>query len=166
MREQEVIRFLLGSFRNTLNKFSKASACQMYMYAGILQPKDMSRACLLTTFNCWIMCLLTLQRNGPSAYQHVISALEGRRLQQEDEGLQPTSKPLYKVTGVKMLLASVRNELRLAKSKVPGKTSIMSWLQVGLSLVFLDLHIYRCSCPPVKLKCTDRALPYLLAEFS
>ena len=102
----------------------------------------MSRACLLATFqvHCWITCLLILQRNGPSAYQHVISALEGRRLQQEDEGLQPTSKPLYKVTGIKMLLASVRNELRLAKSKVPGKTSVMSWLQVGLSFVSRLAH--------------------------
>lgn len=83
-----------------------------------------------------------LQRNGPSAYQHVISALEGRRLQQEDEGLQPTCKPLYKVTGIKMLLASVRNELRLAKSKVPGKTSVMSWSQVALFCLRMRTPIF------------------------
>ena len=108
---------------------------RLHTELAVLQPDNIPRAFKRCAQLNDTSALLILQRNGPSAYQHVISALEGRRLQQEDEGLQPTSKPLYKVTGVKMLLASVKNELRMAKSKVPGKTSVMSWLQVDLSLV-------------------------------
>lgn len=92
--------------------------------------------------NSLYQAVVLLQRNGPSAYQHVISALEGRRLQQEDEGLQPTLKPLYKVSGIKMLLSSVRSELRTAKSKIPGKTGSMSWSQVNLDLIVATARIH------------------------
>lgn len=77
--------------------------------------------------SAWVV----LQRNGPSAYQHIISALEGRRLQQEDEGLHPSARPLYRVPAIKILLGSVRNELRLAMSKIREKPSAMSWSQVS-----------------------------------
>ena len=48
VREQEVIRFLLGSFRNTLNKFSKASACQIYMYTVLAFCNP--RTCLVPVY--------------------------------------------------------------------------------------------------------------------
>ena len=74
-----------------------------------------------------------LQRNGPSAYFTLISALERRRVEQEDAGLNPTSKSLYKVTSIKRILASVVNEHRAAKSKVPDKNSTISWAQVKVN---------------------------------
>lgn len=91
-----------------------------------------------------------MQRNGPSAYFTLISGLERRRQEQEDAGLSPTSKSLYKVTSIKRIIGSVVNEHRAAKSKVPEKNSTLSWNQVkmyshlfGLSSQYLEMLDYR-----------------------
>lgn len=83
-----------------------------------------------------------MQRNGPSAYFTLISALERRRQEQEDAGLQPTSKSLYKVTSIKRILGSVVNEHRAAKSKVPEKNSTLSWRQVYGKDRICTLHAF------------------------
>lgn len=73
-----------------------------------------------------------IQRNGPAACYHLLSALERRRQEQEDAGLKPTplAKSLYKVTNIKRILASIVNECRAARNQVPSKNSSISWDQV------------------------------------
>ncbi len=83
-----------------------------------------------------------MQRNGPSAYFTLISGLERRRQEQEDAGLSPTSKSLYKVTSIKRIIGSVVNEHRAAKSKVPEKNSTLSWNQVKMYSHLFGLSQY------------------------
>lgn len=82
---------------------------------------------------------VNLQRNGPSAYFTLISGLERRRQEQEDAGLSPISKSLYKVTSIKRIIGSVVNEHRAAKSKVPEKNSTLSWNQVKMYSHFFGI---------------------------
>ena len=79
-----------------------------------------------------------VQRNGPAACYNLLSALERRRQEQEDAGLNPVpmGKSLYKVTTIKRILASIVNECRAAKSEIPGKNSTISWDQVWPSCCF------------------------------
>ena len=81
-----------------------------------------------------------MQRNGPSAYFTLISGLERRRQEQEDAGLSPTSKSLYKVISIKRIIGSIVNEHRAAKCKVPDKNSTLSWNQVKCTVTFLVFH--------------------------
>lgn len=94
-----------------------------------------------------------MQRNGPSAYFTLISGLERRRQEQEDAGLSPISKSLYKVTSIKRIIGSVVNEHRAAKSKVPEKNSTLSWNQVKMYSHFFGLssQYWQCLNPELVL---------------
>ena len=76
-----------------------------------------------------------MQRNGPSAYFTLISALERRRQEQEDAGHDTTHKSLYKVTSIKRIVASVVREHRAAKSRIPEKNTSLCWPQVSNSSI-------------------------------
>ena len=84
-----------------------------------------------------------MQRNGPAACYNLLSALERRRQEQEDAGLNPTplAKSLYKVTHIKRILSSIVNECRAARNEVPSKNGTISWDQVTTSSIVTE-----CGC--------------------
>lgn len=77
--------------------------------------------------------MFALQRNGPAACYNLLSALERRREEHEDAGLNPTplGKSLYKDYNIKRILASIVNECRAARNLVPSKNGSISWDQVN-----------------------------------
>lgn len=100
-------------------------------------------------FMVWANSRLGMQRNGPAACYNLLSALERRRQEQEDAGLNPTplAKSLYKVTHIRRILASIVNECRAARNEVPSKNGTISWDQVTTCSIVASLWVpLRSAC--------------------